>query len=169
MTQGVATKKGIVITATILGVITAASFSIWLIPQHENTSLVISDYRGELDSIIERDKIIMKEIDDDWKNLLTGSLSADDFIARAQTSASQINTLVSEIIESRAPQEWDESYLNYGESLKKYDDYLTETIVIANKMKGGISINDLKDELQKLDTIRKESESFAIKANETKP
>jgi hypothetical protein len=111
----------------------------------------------------------MNEIDDDWKNLIAGSLSFDDFIARAQTSTSQINTLLSEIIESRAPQEWDESYLNYGESLKKYDDYLTETIVIANKMKGGVSINDLKDELQKLDIIKKESESFAIKANETKP
>ena len=169
MTQGVATKKGIVITAIILGVITAASFSIWLIPQHENSSLVISDYRSELDSIIERHKVIMNEIEDDWKNLLVGSLSADDFISRAQTSASQINALVSEIAESRAPQEWDESYLNYGESLKKYDDYLTETIVIANKMKGGISINDLSDELQKLVTIKKEMGSFAVKANETKP
>jgi hypothetical protein len=169
MTQGMATKKGIIITATILGVITVASFSIWLIPQHGGSSFVISDYRNELDSIIERHKVIMNEIDDDWKNLIAGSLSFDDFIARAQTSTSQINTLLSEIIESRAPQEWDESYLNYGESLKKYDDYLTETIVIANKMKGGVSINDLKDELQKLDIIKKESESFAIKANETKP
>ena len=111
----------------------------------------------------------MNEIDDNWKNLVTGSLSANDFIARAQTSASQINVLLSEIIESRAPKEWDESYLNYGESLKKYDDYLTESIVIANKVKGGVSINDLKEELQKLNTIKNESEAFAIKANETKP
>jgi len=93
----------------------------------------------------------------------------DDFIARAQTSSSQINSLLSEIIESRSPQEWRESYLNYGEALKKYYDYLTETIVIANKVKGGISIDDLKEELQKLGTMKKESESFTIKANETKP
>jgi hypothetical protein len=169
MTHGMASKKGIIITAIILGIITAASFSIWLIPQHENSSFVISDYRGELDSIIERHKIITNEMDDSWKNLLAGSLSADDFITRAQMSASQINALLSEIIESKAPQEWDESYLNYGESLKKYNDYLIETMAIANKMKSGVSINDLKEEQQKLDIMRKDSESFAIKANETKP
>ena len=169
MIHGVAIKKGIIITAIILGIITAASFSIWLIPQHENSGFVISDYRGELDSIIERHKVITNEMDDGWKNLLDGSLSPDDFIARGQMSSSQVNALLSEIIESKAPREWDESYLNYGESLKRYDDYLIETMVIANKMKGGVSINDLKEEEQKLDIMRKESESFAVKANETKP
>ena len=169
MTFGVATKKGIILTAIILSIITAASFSIWFIPQHENSSFVISDYRGELDSIKERHGVIINEIDDGWKNLLAGSLSPDDFIARAQTSSSQINSLLSEIIESRAPQEWRESYLNYGEALKKYYDYLTETIVITNKVKAGISIDNLKEELQKLDTMKKESESFTMKANETKP
>ena len=169
MTLGVATKKGIILTAIILSIITAASFSIWLVPRHENSSFVISDYHSELDSIKERHGVIIKEIDEDWKNLLAGSLSPDDFITRAQTSSLQINSLLSEIIESRSPQEWRESYLNYGEALKKYYDYLTETIVIANKMKGGVSIDDLKDELQKLGTMKKESESFTIKANEIKP
>jgi len=169
MNLGVATKNGIILTAIILSIITAASFSIWLIPQHENSSFVISDFRSELDSIKERHGVIIKEIDDDWKNLVAGSLSPDDFIARAQTSSSQINSLLSEIIESRAPQEWRESYFNYGEALKKYYDYLTETIVIANKVKGGVSIDNLKEELQKLSTMKKESESFTVKANETKP
>ena len=169
MTLGVATKKGIILTAIILSIITAASFSIWLIPQHENSSFVISDYRSELDSIKERHQVIIKEIDEDWKNLVAGSLSPDDFIVRAQTSSSQINSLLSELIESRPSQEWRESYINYGEALKKYYDYLTETIVIANKVKGGVLIDDLKEELQKLDTMKKESESFTIKANETKP
>lgn len=169
MILGVATKKGIILTAIILSIITAASFSIWLIPQHENSSFVISDYRSELDSIKERHEVIIKEIDADWKNLVAGSLSPDDFIARAQTSSSQINSLLSELIESRSPQEWHESYLNYGEALKKYNDYLTETIVVANKVKGGASFDDLKEELQKLDTMKKEFESFTIKANETKP
>lgn len=164
-----ATKKGIILTAIILGIITVASFSIWVIPKHENPSLVISDYRSELDSIKERHEVIIKEMDGEWKNMLAGSLSPDDFIVGTQTSSSQINSLLSEIIESRAPQEWRESYLNYGEGLKKYNDYLTETIVIANKMKGGVSLNDLKVELQQLDGLKKESESYTIKANETKP
>jgi hypothetical protein len=169
MTEGVATKKGIILTAIILGIITAASFSLWLIPQHENSGLLISDYRSELESIKERHEVIINETSNELNNMLGGSLSPDDFITRAQTSSSQVGSLLSEIIESRAPQEWRESYLNYGEALKKYNDYLTETIVIANKVKGNVSINDLQDGLQKLDFVKKESKSYAIKANEAKP
>jgi hypothetical protein len=169
MTEWVATKKGIILTTIILGIITAASFSIWLIPQYENSGPLISDYRSELESISERHAVIINGTNGELNNMLTGSLSPDDFITRAQTSSSQVDSLLSEIIESRAPQEWRESYLNYGEALKKYNDYLTETIVIANKVKNNVSINDLQDELQKLDAMKKESESFAIKANETKP
>ena len=163
------TKKGIILTAVILGAITAASFSIWLVPQYQNSNSLISDYRSELESINERHNVIINEINDELNNMLIGSLSPDDFITRAQTSSSQIDSLLSEIIESRAPQEWRESYLNYGEALKKYNDYLTETIVIANKVKDNVSTNDLQGELQKLDTMQKESQSYAIKANETKP
>ena len=169
MTRRMATKKGIILTAIILGIITAASFSLWLIPQHANSGTLISDYNSELESIKERHGVIINETSDELNNMLGGSLSPDDFIAGAQTSSSQIDSLLSEIIESRAPQEWRESYLNYGEALKKYNDYLTETIVIANKVKDNVSINDLQDELQKLDSVKKESESYAIKANETKP
>ena len=164
-----ATKKGIILTAVILGAITAASFSLWLIPQHENSGPVISDYRSELESIKERHDVIINETSDELKNMLSGSLSPDDFVTRAQTSSSQIDSLLAEIIDSRAPQEWRESYLNYGEALKKYNDYLTETIVIANKVKENVSSNGLQGELQKLDSIKNESETFAIKANETKP
>jgi len=165
----VATKKGLILTAIILGLVTAASFLIWLLPQYENSGTLISDYRSEIDSIKERHEVIINETNDEWKNMLAGSLSPDDFITRAQTSSSQVDSLLSEIIESRAPQEWHESYLNYGQALKKYNDYLTETIVIANKVKDNVSINDLQDELQKLDSVKKESESYAIKANEAKP
>jgi len=164
-----ATKKGIIFTAIILGIITAASFSLWLIPQHTNSGTLISDYNSELEGIKERHGIIINETSDELNNMLGGSLSPDDFITGAQTSSSQVNSLLSEIIESRAPQEWRESYLNYGEALKKYNDYLTESIVIANKVKGNVSINELQDELQKLDSMKKESESYVIKANETKP
>lgn len=164
-----ATKKGIVLTAIILGAITAASFSLWLIPQHQNSGPLISDYRNELESIKERHDIIINETSDELNNMLGGSLSPDDFITRAQTASSQVDSLISEIIESGAPPEWRDSYLNYDEALKKYNDYLTETIVIANKVKGNVSVNELQGELQKLDSMKKESESYAIKANETKP
>ena len=49
-----ATKKGIIITATILGVITAASFMIWQIPNNPQMSIVVSDFRTHINGIDER-------------------------------------------------------------------------------------------------------------------
>ena len=89
------TKKGIILTAIMLSIITAASFSIWLLPRYENPGTLISDYRSELDSVKERHGVIINETSDELKNMLAGSLSYDDFITRAQTSSSQVNSLLS--------------------------------------------------------------------------
>lgn len=164
-----ATKKGIAITIAVLAGITAASSIVWFLPQQENSSLVISDYRNELDSIHDRQSAIMYEIENNLKNMISGTVSPDDFITSAQVSSSQINSLLTEIIESKPPREWQEPYLEYGESLKSYNNYLTETIVLANKIKQNDSNSDLKVELTKIDEIRNESESFALKSNETRP
>ena len=161
--------KRIAVTSIILGAITVASFSVWFIPQSNDSSFVISDFKGHLESIQARHTVITEEIENDLKNMLVGTVQPDDFIMKAEASTAQINSLVIEIAKSEAPQEWHESYLNYGESLKRYNDYLRESIVIANKAKGGISDKELQDNLETLDTIKKESESFALKSNETKP
>lgn len=163
------TKKGIVITAVILAVISAASFAIWIIPQNQGSTIIVSDYKSELDSVKERHSIIVSEIDSDLKGLLSKSISPDDFISKAQVSSSQVTSLISELIESNPPSEWKESYLNYDESLKKYNDYLTETMVLATKIKGGIGAIDLSDEMSKIDSLKKESDSFASRSNDTRP
>jgi hypothetical protein len=162
-------KRGIAITAAILGAITAASFSIWLIPQSDDSSFVVSDFRSYLESIKERHGVIDEEIENDLQGMLAGTTSPDDFIIKAEASTSQINSLIIEITKSDAPQEWHESYLNYGESLKSYNSYLREAIVMANKIKGDISDRELQESIETLDSIKKESESFALKSDETKP
>ena len=162
-------KKGIAITAAILGTITAASFSIWLIPQSGDSSFVVSDFRSYLESIKERHGVIAEEIENDLQSVLADTTSPDDFIIKAEASTSQINSLIIEITKSDAPQEWRESYLNYGESLKRYNIYLREAIVMANKMKGDVSDKEVQGSIETLHSIKKESESFALKSDETKP
>lgn len=163
------TKRGIAITVVILGAITAASFSVWLIPQNDDSSFVVSDFQGHLESIKARHGVIAEEIESDLQNMIGGTVLPDDFILKAEASSSQINSLIIEVVKSGAPQEWQESYVNYDESLKRYNDYLRETIGIANKMKGDISDAELQESLERLDGIKKESESFALKSDETKP
>jgi hypothetical protein len=165
-----ASKKGIIITIAILAAISGASFAIWFLPQNNGgSSLVVSDYKNELDSIKERKSIISSEIDSSLKGLSDRSISPDEFVSKIQVSSSQVTSLVSELIESNAPPQWQQSYGAYFESLKKYNTYLTETITLANKMKSGISQNDLNDEMAKLDALMKESDALAIKSDQTRP
>ena len=164
-----ATKRSIVITATILAAITAASFIVWFIPQNKSSTLMVSDYKTQLDSIRERHIAVINETENDFKEMLSGKISPDDFITRASASSSQINSLIIEMIESRPPQEWHERYSNYDEALKSYNSYLRETMVVANKMKDGISPENLQENLVRLENLKKESESFSLKSYETKP
>lgn len=163
-----AKKRGIVVTIVILAVITGVSFSTWLIPQKEDSSFVVSDFKDHLESIQARQKVIADEIETDFQAMRAGTVIPDDLIMRSKASTSQINALIIELVESKAPKEWHESYLNYGESLKSYNSYLLETIVLANKIKEDRS-SDIKEGLERLDVLKKESESFALKSDETRP
>ena len=162
-------RKGIVVTAIILVAISAASFVIWIVPQNRGSSFVVSDYKSELESVRERQTLIATEMESGLKELLDKTLPPDDFVTRAQTSSAQVTSLITELIESNPPIEWRESYLNYDESLKKYNEYLTESISLAKKMKGGISLVDLNEEISKIDALKKESNSLVRKSNETRP
>lgn len=164
-----ATRKGVVITAIILAAIAAASFVVWMVPQNKGSSIVVSDYRGELESVKERHALIVTEMESDLKELLDKTLSPVDFISKAQTSSGQVTSLITELIESNPPVEWRESYLNYDESLKKYNEYLTEAISLASKMKDGMSQVGLNDEITKMDSLKQESDSLVVKSNETRP
>lgn len=163
-----ARKRGIIVTIVILAVITVVSFSVWLIPQKEDSGLVVSDFMAHLESIQARQKVISDEIETDLQAMVAGTVTPENFIMRAEASTSQINALIIELVESGASQEWHESYLNYGESLKSYSSYLRETMVLANKIKEGSSDN-IQANLERLDVLKKESEAFALKADETKP
>lgn len=163
------TKKGIIITVVILAVISGASFVVWFIPQNHGSSVVVSDYKNELDSVKERHSLITTAIESNLKELLDKSMSPDDFINQTQVSSSQVTSLISELIESNPPSEWKQIYGTYFESLKKYNDYLSETISLANKMKSGISASDLNDEMSKLDALKKESDALVTKSNQIRP
>lgn len=164
-----ATKKGIIITVMILGAISVASFIVWVLPQNRGPTFVVSDYGNELDSVRERQGVINAEMESNIMNLLNQTLSPDYFVNMTQTSSSQVTSLITELIEANPPAEWRESYLNYDEALKKYNDYLTETVSLANKMKIGISSSGLNEELTKLGSLKNESNSFILKSNETRP
>src|SRR5574338_355784 len=101
-----ATKKGIIITVAILAAISGASFVVWILPQNHGPSIVVLDYKNELDSIKERHLLISTTIESNLKGLIDKSMSPNEFINQTQVSSSQVTSLISETIESNAPTEW---------------------------------------------------------------
>ena len=62
-----AKKRSIVITAVILAAVTAASFSVWIVPQKNNSSFVVLDFKNQFESIQARYNVIADEIEGSWQ------------------------------------------------------------------------------------------------------
>ncbi len=161
-------KKGIVVTATILIAIFAASFIVWLIPQNVETNFIISDFRNHLDKAKEIHLTLQNGIDVEFQNMLDGKITPEEYIELAEISSSQVKSIIIQLVESKAPEEWHESYLNYIEALKIFNSEIRETIVIANILSdNGIVEND--DIFEKIENFRKDSQTLASKSEDTRP
>ena len=164
-----ATKKGIAVTVVILGAITAASFLVWLIPQNIENKIIVSDFEAHLDNIKEIHFTLQTEVDQEFQNMLNGKINSTEYIEIAEVSSSQVNSQIIQLVESKAPEEWHESYLNYIESLKKFNLQIRETVVVATIMNENNESGKMQDIFEKIDSLRKDSESLAIASDDTRP
>tara|TARA_B100000029_G_scaffold358219_1_gene351023 strand:+ start:1785 stop:2282 length:498 start_codon:yes stop_codon:yes gene_type:complete len=162
-------KKGVIITAIILVAITAASFSIWQIPTNSEMSIVVSDFRSHITGIDERYKIISNAVDESFEDMLNGEISPDEYISIAEISSSQINAQIIELVESEATDEWLDSYLNYLESLRTYNSYIRETIVLSNLINENSADSELSDVMEKINQLKQQSNEFTELSLSTRP
>ena len=127
-------KKGVAITVAILVAITIASFSVWMVNSSTNTemTIVVTDFQNHQEGITERHKIISNAVETSFSELINEQISADEYVRIAEVSSSQNNALLMELAYSDAPEEWQESYINRIASLKSFEAYIIETMVIAN-------------------------------------
>ena len=153
----------------ILAAITAASFLVWLIPQNIENKIIVSDFEAHLDNIKEIHFTLQTEVDQEFQNMLNGKINSTEYIEIAEVSSSQVNFQIIQLVESKAPEEWHESYLNYIESLKKFNLQIRETIVVATIMNENNESGEIQDILEKIDSLRKDSESLAIASDDTRP
>ena len=162
-----ASKKGIAVTVIILAAITAASFSLWLVPQENETTLVVTDYQGYLDGVENIHEVLQQSMDIEYNNLLNGKISHNDYIAVTEVTSSQVTTQISEFVTSKPSEEWQESYINYMNGMKKFNEYILETKVLVNELENGTT--DVSQTLDKIDSIKAESMEYIKKSNETRP
>ena len=163
-----ASKKGVIVTVVILVAIFAASFLVWLIPQNVETNLVISDFGNHLDKANQIHLTLQAGIDQEFQNMLDEKISPSEYIELAEISSSQVNSIIIQLVESKAPEEWHESYLNYIEALKKFNSEIKETIVVAEKISDN-KIEENNEIFQKIENLRNDSKMLIGLSEETRP
>ena len=104
-----ASRKGIAVTAAILVGVVAASFLVYLLPEDTTMKISVSDFEKHLDITKERASMEIMGIDDLFTKLIDGEIEPDEYVSIAEISSSQINSLVIELTNSGATQEWSES------------------------------------------------------------
>ena len=164
-----ASKKGIVLTAIILAVITGASFLLWIIPEENETTFVVRDYEKYLDDVKNIHEVLQESIDIEYKSLRNGELSAEEYFTITEVTSSQVTAQISEFITSKPSENWQDSYINYMNSMKKFNEYFIETKVLANLMENEGTEDEINEVLEKIESLKVESREYEKISDELRP
>jgi len=164
-----ASRKGIGVTVAILVGVVAASFLVYLIPEDTTMKITVSDFGEHLDITKERVLMESSSIDESFKKLMENDMNQDEYIRIAEVSSSQILSLIIELKDSGATQEWTESYVNYIGALKKLNEMITETIVVANLMDSDDNSNSINEIIDKMHQLKTESLDLTKKSDAARP
>ena len=164
-----ASKKGIGVTIAVLVGVIAASFLVYLIPEDTTMKITVSDFGEHLDITKERALMESSSIDESFEKLMEKKMSSNEYIRIAKISSSQINSLIIELTDSGATQEWVESYVNYIGALKKLNEKITETIVVANLMSGDDNSDSINEIIDKIHQLKTESLDLTKKSDAARP
>lgn len=162
-------KKGIIITAIILGSITGVSFLIWALPQKTEPTFVFSNYKDELDRVKEIHQSLESSIEIKFDDMMNERINPDEYIQMAEVTTSQVNSQIIELVESEASKEWQQSYIEYINALKGFNSYVRETMIIANMKKDGSSQESIQSSLEKVQTLKHDIDSMVKLSDEARP
>ena len=164
-----ASKKGVAVTIIILAAITGASFLLWIVPQENETTFVVTDYEGYIDGVKNIHEILQESIDIEYQKMIDGEISPEEYVIDAEITSSQVTSQISEFVTSKPPEEWQKSYINYMDAMKKFNQYVGETKVLAKLIEGESSEDEINEVIKKLESLKSESEEFVKISDESRP
>ena len=164
-----ASRKGIAVTVAILVGVVAASFLVYLLPEDTTMKISVSDFEEHLDITKERASMEVMGIDDSFKKLMNDEMNPDEYISIAEVTSSQLNSLIIELTSSGATEEWTESYVNYIGALKKLNEKITETVVVANLITDDSNSNSINELLAKIKQLETESLDLIKESDSSRP
>lgn len=169
-----ATKKGIALTAAIIGGFVAASFLVYLIPQSPRSAVVgPSDYGEQLRFAMDRNQAVIDEFNTSFQSWKNGEIDKDTFKASANVAAEQVNMLVLELKQRQVPSEWNQSYSLFIQALENYRSYTEKTQEYADYKSGGLAdpvqertyLDAMSETLGKAQSLAQESMNAMPKKN----
>lgn len=157
---GLASKKGIAITAAIVAAIVGASFLIWLIPQSSpgNTS-IITPPRTDIEIISDvfaRHNNIATDIDSKFKqwNASSANVTKQQILDEIGEARVVISELLDRLEGSSPAAEWQRSFDLYGQALDSFLKYL-------DRMKMAVESDDRsEDSNREIDRLKSESDDY---------
>ena len=177
-----ASKKGLGVTIAILVGVTSASFLVYLIPESVDTEMkfIVSDFEKHLDDVDEKTSMLSTTVEESFGDLINHELSPEEYFVTAEITQHQVNSLIIELTLSGEPQEWTISYKTYVGALKKLNEQITETVVVANLMNeiNNIDCDEecmdsmdrrLNELISKIYELRAESLELIEKSNNSRP
>ena len=164
-----ASRKGIAVTIAILVGVIPASFLFMLIPEDTTMKITVSDFGEHLDITKERTSMEITSVDESFEKLIKSNMSSDEYIRIAEISSLQINSLIIELTNSGATQEWTESYVNYIGALKKLSEMITETIVVASLIDNDDNSDSVNEIIAKIHQLETESLELTKKSDAARP
>ena len=164
-----ASRKGIAVTIAILVGVVGASFLVYLLPEDTTMKISVSDFEEHLDITKERASMEVMGIDDSFKKLMNDEMNPDEYISTAEVTSSQLNSLIIELTNSGATEEWSESYVNYIGALKKLNGKIIETVVVANLITDDSNSDSINEILAKVKQLEAESLDLIKKSDSSRP
>ena len=163
-----ASKKGIVMTAVILGAITAASFMVWVLPHDTEQTISVSDFANHLDGVQSIHMVLSEELDNSFASMQADQITTEQYIEMAEAASGQVNMQIIELVESRAPEQWHQSYISYIDALKTQNTIIRETIVAANLISEG-DLDGFDETMSKIESLRDEMNSYVQSSAQSTP
>ena len=164
-----ASKKGITVTAIILASITGASFLLWMVPENNETTFIVSDHGNYLEGEKNIYEVLQESIYFEFQSLQNGEITPQEYVAITEVTSSQLTAQISEFVTSKPPEEWQDSYINFMEGMKKFNSYIVETKVMANQIENGSTQDEINETLSKLEMLKEESDEFIRISDELRP
>ena len=157
-------RQSSIINMVVLGVITAASFLVWTLPQ--SATISVSDYGEYLDRAQQINQVVVDGIDNNFQMLTSGELDVDEYVDTAKTSSTQLRSELIQMMQVGVPEQWAQSYQKQVDSTKLSIEYIRETITAAEKIGKG---DNADDAIIKAEDVRERADDAAMRVNPVRP